>query len=346
MSRRVAINGFGRTGRQAFKALWRNHRPGLEVAAIGMESIEDATAAAHLLKHDSNYGRFEEPVSVHDAMLVVGDTRIPLVTSDAPGELPWGDLGIDVAIEASGVWVEGTAAAGHLEAGADKVVVTAPSEGADLQIIYGVDQERYDPARHHVISAGSDTTNALAPVVKALRKRFTVHNAMVTAVRAYTNAQKLLDATDTDLRRARSAPASIVPTTTRAAKAIGAVFPDMAGRLGGYAVRVPVATVSIIELTAHVAEPASENEVNDAFRAAAEDDLRGILGVCELPLVSSDYKGERRSAVVDAQLTMTVGPLVKVSAWYDNELGYSNRVADVAAFVVDGALPGANGRGD
>jgi glyceraldehyde 3-phosphate dehydrogenase len=240
-----------------------------------------------------------------------------------------------VVIEASGALVNGPEA-GHLDAGAGKVVVASPSEAADLMVIYGVNHEDYDPATHHIVSAGSDTTNALAPLIAVLQGEFDVRNAMVTAVRAYTNAQKLLDFTDTDLRRARSAPASIVPTTTRAATAIGTVFPDLAGRLGGYAVRVPVPTVSIIELIAHLAEPADAGAVNRAFRTAADGPLAGILGVGDLPLVSSDYKGERRSAVVDAPLTMTVGNLLKVSAWYDNEWGYSNRVADVASLLANG----------
>jgi glyceraldehyde 3-phosphate dehydrogenase len=341
MSARVAINGFGRTGRQAFKAIWYHHRDRLEVAAIGVAAEEDAAAAAHLLQYDSSYGRFAEPVSVSDSELRVGAARIPLVTAARPQDLPWAALGVEVAIEASGVWVNGPEA-GHLDAGAAKVVVTAPSEAADIMIAYGVNHADYDPARHQVVSAGSDTTNALAPLVAALAGTFDLRNAMVTAVRAYTNAQKLLDATDTDLRRARSATASIVPTTTRAAAAMGALFPAMAGRLGGYAVRVPVPTVSVLELIAHLGEPADAAAVNGAFRAAAAGPLAGILGVVDEPLVSSDFKGERRSAVVDAPLTMTVGNLLKVSAWYDNEWGYSNRVADVAALVAGGGP--VNGR--
>jgi glyceraldehyde 3-phosphate dehydrogenase len=342
MTARVAINGFGRTGRQAFKAIWNMHGDALEVAAIGLHEEDDAAAAAHLLKFDSNYGRFGPSVRIENSTLCVGDTRVPLVTGDGPSHLPWAGLGIDVVIESTGVWVNGPEA-GHLDAGAGKVVVAAPSERADVTLVYGVNHRAYDPARHHVISAGSDTTNALGCVVAALRERFDVQNAMVTAVRAYTNAQKLLDATDTDLRRARSAPSSIVPTTTRAARAIGSVFPDMAGRLGGYAVRVPVPTVSILELIADLGAKVDVTAVNDAFRTAAGGPLAGILGVEDRPLVSSDFKMDCRSAIVDSQLTMAVGSLLKVSAWYDNEWGYSSRVADVAALV---AVPtgGSNGR--
>jgi glyceraldehyde 3-phosphate dehydrogenase len=317
------------------------HRDRLDVAAIGLAEEDDAAAAAHLLKFDSNYGRYGPSVRVEDSTLIVGDTRIPLVTAARPNDLPWGDLGIDVVIESTGVWVHGPEA-GHLDAGAGKVVVASPSDGADVVLIYGVNHAEYDPAHHHVVSAGSDTTNALGCVVATLRERFDVRNAMVTAVRAYTNAQKLLDATDADLRRARSAPSSIVPTTTRAAKAIGSVFPDMEGRLGGYAVRVPVPTVSILEIIAHLGAPVDVAAVNAAFRNAASGTLEGILGVEERPLVSSDFKGDCRSAIVDAQLTMAVGNLLKVSAWYDNEWGYSSRVADVAALV---AQPGTSSNG-
>jgi glyceraldehyde 3-phosphate dehydrogenase len=274
---RVAIHGFGRTGRQAFKAIWRNYRDQLEIAAIGIEDMSEVAAAAHLLHYDSNYGRFNEPVSVVDSELRVGETRIPIVAAKQLASLPWSNLDIGIVIEATGVYVDDRMAEGHLEAGADKVVITAPVEQADLQVIYGVNHGDYDPNRHHVISAGSDTTNALAPVVQVLQGRFHVKNAMMTAVRAYTNAQKLLDSNDLDLRRARSAPTSIVPTTTRATTAIGSVFPDMAGRLGGYAVRVPVSTVSILELTAHLGEAATADQLNAAYRDAAEGPLQGIL---------------------------------------------------------------------
>ncbi len=347
MSARVAIHGFGRTGRQAFKAIWRHHwgangHPGaLEVAAIGVENPDVAAAAAHLLKHDSNYGKFAPAVSVVDQSLRVGEAEIPLVSASELGGLPWARLGIDIVIEATGRYATGRAAMGHLEAGANKVIISAPSEDADFTLIYGVNQGAYDPARHHLVSAGSDTTNALAPLLQALRDAFEIKHAFMTAVHAYTNEQKLIDMTDTDLRRARSAPTSIVPTTTRADKAIGQVFPDMAGRLRGYAVRVPVATVSILQLTSHLAAPATPDEINAAFHRAAAGPLGDVLAVSDAPLVSSDFRGDAHSAIVDAPSTLTIGPLAKVSAWYDNEWGYSCRVADVAAHI---AVQGTNHR--
>jgi glyceraldehyde 3-phosphate dehydrogenase len=345
MSTRVAIHGFGRTGRQAFKAIRNRYRDELEIAAVGIEDMAERASAAHLLQYDSNYGRFGETVTVTDSELRVGEDRIPLVSSEHLSGLPWADLGVDIVIESTGVYEENRLAEGHLEAGANKVVITAPSETADIQIIYGVDHDKYDPRRHDIISAGSDTTNALAAVLWVLQAEFEVKNALMTAIRAYTNAQKLLDASDPDLRRARSAPTSIVPTTTRADKAIGKVFPEMAGRLGGYAVRVPVATVSILELTAELGGPdATDARLNAAFEKAAAGPLSGILGVSHEALVSTDFRKDTRSAVVDTGLTITIGPLVKVSAWYDNEFGYSSRVADIAAYLAREHEPRTNGR--
>jgi glyceraldehyde 3-phosphate dehydrogenase len=334
MTARVAIHGFGRTGRQAFKAIWQHHRHELEVAAIGLTELKNAAAAAHLLTHDSNYGRFDVPTRVVDGQLHVGPESIPIVAAPEPAELPWGRLGVDIVIDATGVNEERERAAGHLAAGARKVIVTAPSEDADFTLIYGVNEGRYDPRRHDVISAGSDTTNALAPMLVAL-DGFEIRSAFVTAVRAYTNAQKLIDAADPDLRRARSAPTSIVPTTTRSAATIGRVLPEMAGRISGYAVCVPVATVSILELTAQLAAAVPAAELNDAFRQAAEGRLGQVLATSDEQLVSTDYRGSRFSAVVDLPLTMTIGPLAKISAWYDNEWGYSCRLADVAAVLAD-----------
>ena len=336
MSARVAIHGFGRTGRQAFKAIWQHYRDQLEVAAIGIHDLEDATAAAHLLKYDSNYGRFGPEVHVRDHQLLVGDAVIPLVASETLSALPWAGLGIDIAIEATGTHASGGRAAGHLEAGANKVIISAPSEDADFTLIGGVNEGEYDAGSQHVISTGSDTTNALAPVLRALTDNFEVENALLTAVRAYTNAQKLIDSTDHDLRRARSAPTSIVPTDTRAAAAIGAILPEMAGRLSGFAVRVPVPCVSIIELTVQLGDSAEADAINAAFHRAVEGPLGRVMQVSDAPLVSTDFRGNRSSAVIDAPFTMTNGPLAKISAWYDNEWGYSNRVADTAVLLANG----------
>ena len=331
---RVAIHGFGRIGRQVFKAIWAHHRADLEVVAIGLERNDEAgvRSAAHLLKYDSNRGVFAHPVRAGADAIFVGGQRIAVVAAPTLAQLPWRQHNVDLVIEATGVYTADRQSAGHLEAGADRVVISAPSDDADFTMIYGVNDADYDPAVHHIVSAGSDTTNALAMVIQALQGKFQIQNAMVTTTRAYTNAQKLLDAPDyVDLRRARSAPTSIVPTTTRAAAAIGGVFPELAGRVSGYAVCVPVPAVSILELVVQLAEPATTDALNAAFREAAKGPLRHVLAVSDAPLVSSDYLNSPFSATVDAPLTMTIGPLAKISAWYDNEWGYSNRVADVTA---------------
>jgi glyceraldehyde 3-phosphate dehydrogenase len=333
MSTRLAINGFGRTGRQALKAIWRQHRPDLEIAAIGLLALEDAPAAAHLLRHDSNYGRFAQDVAVADGGLRIGDVIIPCVTAESLEDLPWRELGVEIVLEASGAYCSAEEAAGHLRAGAKKVVITDACEDADFTLIYGVNDHLYDPRRHHVVAADTETTNALAVVLRALSGAFDVQGALVTAVHAYTNAQKLIDTTDVDLRQARSAPVSIVPTTWRAAEATKLVLPEMAGRVDGYSVRVPVPVVSIIELIVKLGEPADAAGINAALKAAAAGPLGHVLAVSDEPLVSTDYRGCRYSAVIDAPLTIGIGPLAKLSAWYDNEWGYSNRVADVAALV-------------
>jgi glyceraldehyde 3-phosphate dehydrogenase len=333
MTKRVAINGFGRTGRQALKAIWHQHKHELEVAAIGLEHIEDVPAAAHLLRFDSNYGRFSAPVSLSDCELTVGDWKIPLVTADDPSQLPWADHGIDIVIEASGAYTEGRAAEGHLAAGARKVVITDASDDADFTMIFGVNDAEYDPVEHHLLAADTETTNALAVVLEALVGRFEIRNAVVAAVRAYSNTQKLIDATDPDLRRARSAPTSIVPTESRPTTAVGLFVPEMAGRISGYAVRVPVPVVSILELTMQLGEETTADELNGVLREAAAGPLSAVLAVSDEELVSSDYRRDTHSAVIDAPSTMTNGPMVKLSAWYDNEWGYSSRVADVASVI-------------
>lgn len=333
---RVAIHGFGRVGRQIFKAFWDLAPAGMEVAAIGLSRPEDAPAGAHLLKYDSNYGQWKPRVLHRDGGLEVDGRRFPLVAADQLSALPWSAMGIDLVIDASGDNLKAQRAAGHLEAGASRVLLAAPSDDADLTIIYGVNEDAYDPARHRLVSTGSDTTNALAPVVRVLQDAFGLRNAMMTAVHAYTNEQKLIDAPDTDLRRARSAPTSIVPTTTRAAQAIGQVYPDLAGRLGGYAVRVPVSAVSILQVTAHLDAAQTPAAVNEAFRAAAAGPMGRVMAVSDAPLVSTDFRGCRQSAVIDLPTTIAIGPLVKVAAWYDNVTGYAARVVDTAAHVARG----------
>ncbi len=330
---RLAIHGFGRTGRQAFRAIWTRYGDRLQVAAVGVRDRDEVAAAAHLLQYDSNYGRFPGVVMANRDCLSVEGVRIPIAAGSSAAALPWREWGIDIVIEATGVHTSRDLAAGHLASGARKVIITAESPDADLTIIYGLNEREYDPRRHHVVATESSPANALALLVKVLDERFGVENAVVTAVRAYTNQQKLLDSTDRDLRRARAAPVSIVPASSRAADGITGVVPHLAGRLKGYAVHVPVPTVSILELTAQLREPQTAATVNDAFRDAASGPLRRVLAVSDEPLVSSDYVGDDHSAVLDAQLTVTVGPLVKVGAWFDNEWGYSNRVADVAVWL-------------
>jgi len=333
---RVAIHGFGRIGRQVYKALWHHHQGEFEVVAVGLADLAQARAAAHLLKYDSNYGRFAPDVRADGDHLLVGDARIPLVAAPTPSGLPWGRLGVDVVVDATGAHASGRLAAGHLEAGASKAIVAAPSEDADVTLIVGVNEDAYDPAAHHIVSTGSDTTNALAPMLRVIDERFGLVGAMMTAVRAYTNEQKLLDATDGDLRRARSAPTSIVPTTTRASKAIGQVMPHLAGRVSGFAVCVPVPSVSVLELTCHFDDEVAAGVINDAFRAAAANGLGRVLAVSDDALVSSDFRGSRYSAVVDAPSTLAIGPLAKVAAWYDNEWGYACRVAEATRIVARG----------
>jgi glyceraldehyde 3-phosphate dehydrogenase len=337
MKTRVAIHGFGRIGRQALKAIWQQQPDSMEIAAVGLHELEDAAAAAHLLKHDSNYGRFAPPVAVRGTDLCIGDACIPLVAADRLADLPWADLGVDLVIEATGAYDQGRAAEGHLQAGARKVVVTTACDGADLTMIYGVNEDAYDPARHHLVAVDTETTNALAVVLGPLVAQFDIRGVLVSAVRAYNNQQKLIDTTDLDLRRARSAPRSIVPTTSRAARAVGQFVPALAGKVAGFAVRVPVPVVSMIELTIHLGEPATPEVLNDCLVRAAGGPLGRVLATSREPLVSSDYRGCAYSAVVDLPLTIAIGPLAKVSAWYDNEWGYSCRVADVAAVVARGA---------
>ncbi len=333
MAVRVAINGFGRIGRQVLKALLERHPQTLEVVAIN--DLTDAETNAHLFKYDSNYGRYPGTVEVQgDKFLVDGHEIQVLAKPVEPKELPWRDLGVDLVIEATGVFRD-ERARGHLDAGANKVIITAPGKGGeDLTVVMGVNHETYDPHRHHVISNASCTTNCLAPVAYVLHKEFGLEQGLMTTVHAYTNDQRILDLAHKDPRRARAAALSIIPTTTGAAKAVGLVLPELKGRLTGMALRVPVSTVSITDLSALLQRPVTVEEVNKAFQQYAEGELKGILAVCDEPLVSIDFKGDPHSAIVDAPSTLVMGErFVKVFAWYDNEWGYSCRTADLAAYI-------------
>ncbi len=334
MTTRIAINGFGRIGRQVFKAIQEKYADTLEVVAIN--DLFSAEMNAHLLKYDTNYGRYPGTVEVKNGNLVVNGKEIKVFAQRDPSQLPWGDLGIDIVVESTGVFREREKAAMHLEAGAKKVIISAPAKGPDITIVLGVNHEKYDPAQHHIISNASCTTNCLAPAAKVVHENFGIVRGVMTTVHAYTNDQRILDLPHKDLRRARAAAMNIIPTTTGAAKALALVIPELEGKFDGMAMRVPVSTVSIVDFVALIEKETTTEELLDAFRAAAEGPMKGILGVSEEPLVSSDFKGDERSSIIDALSTKVYGGnMVKVLSWYDNEWGYSVRVADLAKYMAD-----------
>jgi glyceraldehyde 3-phosphate dehydrogenase len=338
MSMRIGINGFGRIGRQVLKAMRDSYGDQLEVVAVN--DLYSTEVNAHLLQYDSNYGRFDGTVEVEDGMLRVDGKAIRVFSERDPGSVPWGELGVRLVVEATGVFTDGKKAAAHLSGGASKVIITAParpSDSVDLTIVMGVNDGRYDPAQHHIVSNASCTTNCLAPVAKVLHDAFGIEYGLMTTIHAYTNDQRILDLAHKDLRRSRAAGLNIIPTTTGAARAVALVIPELQGRFDGFALRVPTATVSIVDFVATLARAVTVQEVNAALRSAAEGPMQGILGYEEEPLVSMDYKGDTRSAIVDAQLTAVVGErMTKVVAWYDNEWAYSVRVADLAAHMAKG----------
>jgi glyceraldehyde 3-phosphate dehydrogenase len=336
MTVRVGINGFGRIGRQVLRAIRESYPQKLKVVAIN--DLADPHTNAHLLKYDSNYGRYPEEVQVTQDAIVVGGDEIKVFAQREPARLPWGDLGVDIVVEATGRFTDATLAAGHLQAGAKKVVITAPAKNEDVTIVLGVNQGDYDPARHHIISNASCTTNCIAPVVKVLHDAFGVEEGFMTTIHAYTNDQVILDTVHRDLRRARAAALNIVPTTTGAARAVTVVIPQLKGRLDGMAFRVPTPTGSVCDFVGTLSREAKVEEVNAAFQEAAAEALRGILAYTEEPLVSVDFKGDPHSAIVDGLCTMAIGRLVKVVAWYDNEWGYACRVADLCAYIADRGL--------
>jgi glyceraldehyde 3-phosphate dehydrogenase len=341
---RVGINGFGRIGRQVFKAMLEHYPDDLEVVAIN--DLSDNATLAHLLRHDSTYGAFEGEVSATEDRISVsffsedGEERhldvVALAERD-PAKLPWGSMGVDIVIESTGRFTDAEKARAHLQAGAKKVIISAPAKGEDITICLGVNEEKYDPAIHHIISNASCTTNCLAPVAKVLNDRFGIRRGLMTTIHSYTMDQNLQDNIHRDLRRARAAAVNLVPTSTGAAKAVALVIPELKGKFDGFAIRVPTPTVSLIDFTVQLERPASVEAINTAFREASEsEDLEGILGVSEEELVSSDFIGTTYSSVVDLPLTMGLGDdFFKVVAWYDNEWGYAMRVADLAAYVAD-----------
>jgi glyceraldehyde 3-phosphate dehydrogenase len=331
MATRVGINGFGRIGRQTLKALIERH-PDIEVVAVN--DITDTHTNAHLLKYDSTYGRFPGEVSVDGNDLIVNGRRITVVAQRDPGAIPWGDLGASIVVESTGLFTDAEKASAHLRGGARKVIISAPAKNEDITIVLGVNEDKYDPAKHTIISNASCTTNCLAPVAKVLNDAFGIEKALMTTVHSYTNDQRILDQVHKDLRRARTAGANIIPTTTGAAVAVSLVIPELKGKFDGFSLRVPTVTVSIIDLVATLRKGVSRDAINQAFKDAARGHLRGILDYTDEPLVSSDFRGDPHSAIVDGQSTMLLGDnFVKVIAWYDNEWGYSCRVSDLVDFL-------------
>ena len=334
MSTKVGINGFGRVGRQVLKAILEKYSKDLEVVAIN--DLFDAKTNAHLFKYDTNYGTYPGAVEAKDNLLVIDGEKIQVLAEREPAKLPWADLGVQVVIESTGAFTEGPKAAAHIQAGAKKVLISAPGKKEDITIVLGVNEESYDPQKHHIISNASCTTNCLAPVAKIVNDRFGIVKGFMTTIHSYTGDQRLLDVGHKDLRRARAAAMNIVPTSTGAARAIGVVIPELDGKLDAFALRVPTSTVSLIDLTVEVERETTTDELRRVFKEAAEAQLKGILGYSELPLVSVDFKGDSRSSIVDAEYTQVMlGNMVKVVAWYDNEWGYSVRLADLAHFVAE-----------
>jgi glyceraldehyde 3-phosphate dehydrogenase len=327
---RIGINGFGRIGRMAFRAMLDKK----EVEVVAVNDITDAKTLAHLLKHDSVHGSLKHQVKAEGNQIMLDSHAFRVLAERDPAKLPWKELKVDVVIESTGLFTARDKAALHLSAGARKVVISAPADGVDVTLCMGVNQEAYDPAKHDVISNASCTTNCLAPVAKVLHENFGIVHGLMTTVHSYTSDQMLHDGPHKDLRRARAAALSMVPTSTGAAKAIGLVLPMLKGKLDGIAIRVPTPNVSVVDLTATVERDADESTVNAAMKKAAEGELRGILAYSDEPLVSVDFNGNPHSSIFDAPLTKVLGKrLVKIFSWYDNEWGYSNRLADVTAFV-------------
>ncbi|MFZ5915796.1 MAG: type I glyceraldehyde-3-phosphate dehydrogenase [Chloroflexota bacterium] len=336
MTVKVGINGFGRIGRQVLKAILDYYPQDVQVVAIN--DLFDAETNAHLLRYDSNYGKFPGAVQVQDGNLLVNGQPIRVFAQRDPAQLPWGELGVQVVVESTGIFRSRDKASLHLQAGAKKVIISAPAKGEDITIVLGVNQNRYDPANHHIISNASCTTNCLAPAAKVVNDHFGIVKGLMTTIHAYTNDQRILDLPHEDLRRARAAALNIIPTTTGAAKAVALVIPELKGKFDGFSLRVPTPTVSIVDFVAEVRQPTTAGALNAAFKAAAEGELEGILGYSDEPLVSVDFKGDPRSSIVDGPSTMALDNMVKVVAWYDNEWAYSVRVADLIHLMAQKGL--------
>ncbi|WHY56509.1 type I glyceraldehyde-3-phosphate dehydrogenase [Peribacillus simplex] len=335
MAVKVGINGFGRIGRNVFRAALSN--PGVEIVAIN--DLTDANMLAHLLQYDTIHGSLNEKVTVDGDYLVVDGHKVKVLAERDPAQLAWGELGVEVVVESTGRFTKRADAAKHLEAGAKKVIISAPASDEDITIVMGVNEDKYDAANHHVISNASCTTNCLAPFAKVLHEQFGIKRGMMTTVHSYTNDQQILDLPHKDYRRARAAAENIIPTTTGAAKAVALVLPELKGKLNGMAMRVPTPNVSVVDLVAELEKDTTVEEVNAAFKKASEGELKGILEYSELPLVSTDYNGSPSSSTIDALSTMVMeGNMVKVLSWYDNETGYSSRVVDLIDYLAKKGL--------
>ncbi|WCK54120.1 type I glyceraldehyde-3-phosphate dehydrogenase [Aneurinibacillus sp. Ricciae_BoGa-3] len=332
---KVAINGFGRIGRNVFRASMKNP----EIQVVGINDLTDAATLAHLLKYDSVHGTLDADIRVGENSIIVNNQEVKVSAERDPANLPWKEWGIDIVVESTGRFTKRADAAKHLEAGAKKVIISAPATNEDITIVLGVNQEAYDPQNHHVISNASCTTNCLAPVAKVLDDTFGLKRGLVTTVHSYTNDQQILDLPHKDLRRARAAGMNIIPTTTGAARAVALVLPHLQGKLNGFAMRVPTPNVSVVDLVAEFEKDATAEQINEALKQAAESSMKGVLGFTDEPLVSRDFNGDSRSSIVDGLSTMVLdGNMVKVVSWYDNEWGYSNRVVDLVNFVASKGL--------
>jgi glyceraldehyde 3-phosphate dehydrogenase len=332
MTTRIGINGFGRIGRQVLKVMKETYPQDFDVVAFN--DLGDLNTMAHLFRYDSNYGPFRGEVEVKEDGLVIEGDFINALSIPDPGSLPWKEMGVEIVIESTGVFRTREDAGKHLEAGAKKVIITAPAKNPDITLVLGVNDGVYDPDQHHIVSNASCTTNCLAPAVKVIQDNFGIVKGLMTTIHAYTAGQRILDMPHKDLRRARAAALNIVPTTTGAARALALVIPELEGKFDGFAMRVPTPTVSVVDLVAVLEKSATTESLHDAYRAAAEGPMKGILGFSEEPLVSVDYKMDPRSSIIDAQFTFVMdGDMAKVVAWYDNEWGYSVRTADLAALI-------------
>jgi len=329
---RLGINGFGRIGRLTFRSIKAYHDDELEIVAVN--DLTDPKTNAHLLKWDSTYGAYPGPVAATEDSIIVDGKDVKVLAERDPGKIPWREYGVDLVIESTGLFTDADKARAHLEGGAKRVIISAPAKNEDVTVVIGVNEQDYDPGKHKVVSNASCTTNCVAPAVKVLHEGFGIAKGLMTTIHAYTNDQRILDMFHKDLRRARAAAVNIIPTTTGAAKAVTMVIPELKGRIHGMAFRIPVTTVSVVDFVAELGKEASVEEINQAFKAAAEGPLKGILEYCSEPLVSTDFKGNPASSIFDALSTMVIeGNLVKIIAWYDNEWGYSCRLGDLAVYI-------------